>query len=129
MELDKQIWKYVADNLLYVDDPFEYDNDTSFIEEGLIDSTGVMELVMYVQSAFDITVEPHDVTPEVWRRIRRLEHGRSPVGWLAAIHAAFSRPSFAAAFVAAVVVNRFVIPDVGGRASVAATERARHHAG
>ena len=37
--------------------------------------------------------------------------------------------SAAAAFVAAVVVNRFVIPDVGGRASVAATERARHHAG
>jgi acyl carrier protein len=72
MELDKQIWKYVADNLLYVDDPFGYDNDTSFIEEGLIDSTGVMELVTYVQFAFDITVEPHDVTPDNFDSVNKL---------------------------------------------------------
>ena len=72
MELDKQIRKYVAENLLYVDDGFEYDNDTSFIEEGLIDSTGVMELVMYLQSAFDITVDPHEVTPDNFDSVNKL---------------------------------------------------------
>ena len=72
MELDKQIWKYVAKNLMYVDDTFEYDNDTSFIEEGLIDSTGVMELVAYVQSVFDVTVDPHEVTPDNFDSVNKL---------------------------------------------------------
>ena len=72
MELDKRICRYLADNLLYVDDGFEYDNDTSFIDQGLIDSTGVMELVMYVQSEFDITVDPHEVTPDNFDSVNKL---------------------------------------------------------
>lgn len=40
-----------------------YDNDTSFLGQGIIDSMGVMQLVMHVQSAFGITVDPGEVTP------------------------------------------------------------------
>jgi acyl carrier protein len=64
MEMDKQICKYVAENLLSLDDGFEDDNDASFIGEGLVDSTGVMQLVSYVQSEFDIAIDPHEVTPD-----------------------------------------------------------------
>ena len=72
MELVQQIGKYVSNNLLYVDDGFEYDNDTSFIGEGLIDSMGVMELLSYVQSEFDITVDPNEVTPDNFDSVNKL---------------------------------------------------------
>jgi len=72
MELDQTICRYLADNVPYVDDGFEYGNDTSFIDQGLIDSTGVMELVMYVQSEFDITVDPHEVTPDNFDSVNKL---------------------------------------------------------
>jgi acyl carrier protein len=72
MESEKRIRKYVAENLLYVDDDFTYDNDTSFIGEGLIDSMGIMELVMYVQSEFGITVEQEDLTPANFDSMNKL---------------------------------------------------------
>jgi acyl carrier protein len=72
MELEEHIRKYVTENLLYVDEDFKYDNDTSFINEGLIDSMGVMELVTYVQSEFDITVEQQEVTPDNFDSVNKL---------------------------------------------------------
>src|SRR6266516_2750966 len=72
MEIDKQIRKYLAENLLYVDDAFQYDNDTSFIGEGLIDSMGIMELVAYVQSEFRITVEQQEITPDNFDSVNKL---------------------------------------------------------
>jgi acyl carrier protein len=72
MELVTEIRKYISAKLLYLDEGFEYDNDTSFIDEGLIDSTGVMELVMYVQSTYNLTVEPHEVTPDNFDSVNKL---------------------------------------------------------
>ncbi len=72
MELDEQIRKYLAENLLYVDVGFEYDNNTSFIGEGLIDSMGVMQLVAYVQSQFQIAVEQQEVTPDNFDSMNKL---------------------------------------------------------
>jgi acyl carrier protein len=72
MELEEHIRKYVTENLLYVDEDFKYDNDTSFINEGLIESMGVMELVTYVQSEFDITVEQQEVTPDNFDSVNNL---------------------------------------------------------
>ncbi len=72
MELEQQIRKYVADNLLSTEDGFEYSNDSSFISEGLIDSVGVMELVAFVQSQFAITIDQREVTPDNFDSVNKL---------------------------------------------------------
>src|SRR5437867_9598586 len=72
MQLEEQIQDYLISNLLYVEDDYEYDRDTSFIGDGLIDSMGVTELVTYVESAFGITVEQEDVTPDNFDSINKL---------------------------------------------------------
>ena len=71
-KLAEQIARHARNYLLYVDGSFEYDNDTSFMAEGLIDSVGVMELLTYVESEFDITVEQNDVTPENFDSVNKL---------------------------------------------------------
>ncbi|MCB2217357.1 acyl carrier protein [Desulfofustis glycolicus] len=39
-------------------------NDTSFLDEGIIDSTGVLELVDWLEERFGISVEDDELVPE-----------------------------------------------------------------
>jgi acyl carrier protein len=61
MQLENQIRAYVNENLLFND--ADYDNDTSFLRAGILDSSGVMELVAFVESTFGISVSPREITP------------------------------------------------------------------
>lgn len=72
MHLETRIRDYLAHNLLYVEDCVEYDDDTSFISEGLIDSMGVMELVGFVSSQFGISVEQQELTPDNFDSVSKL---------------------------------------------------------
>ncbi len=39
-------------------------DDTSFLEEGIIDSTGVLELVAFLEEHYGIRVEDEELIPE-----------------------------------------------------------------
>ena len=39
-------------------------DDTSFLEEGIIDSTGVLELITFLEEEFNIKVDDKELTPE-----------------------------------------------------------------
>jgi acyl carrier protein len=39
-------------------------DDTSFLEEGIIDSTGVLELITFLEEEFGIKVEDEELIPE-----------------------------------------------------------------
>ena len=39
-------------------------DDTSFLSSGIVDSTGVMELIMHLEQEFDIKVEPEEMIPD-----------------------------------------------------------------
>jgi acyl carrier protein len=42
----------------------KFDDNTSFLDSGLIDSTGVLELVDFLEESFDIEVEDSELVPE-----------------------------------------------------------------
>ncbi len=69
--IESEIQNFVAQNLLFTGH-FPYDNNASFLREGMLDSMGVMEVVMFVTNNFRIPVEPHDVTPENFDSVNRL---------------------------------------------------------
>ena len=64
MEIENKIKDYIAKNLLFSDDGYGYPDDASFLEEGIVDSQGVMELVMFVEDEFGVTVDDEDITPD-----------------------------------------------------------------
>jgi len=64
MTIEKQIRQYIADNFLFSDDGYQLSDDVSFLEEGIVDSTGVLELVMFVEETFNVTVEDEEIVPE-----------------------------------------------------------------
>ena len=62
MDLKENIRQYIAQNMLF-SDSFPHSDDASFLEEGIIDSIGFMELVTYVQQTFNIEVGPEELVP------------------------------------------------------------------
>ena len=39
------------------------EDNTSFLEEGIIDSTGILELVAFIEETFEFTVKDEDLIP------------------------------------------------------------------
>lgn len=60
--LDK-VRAFVIDTFLFGDDN-GLQSDTSFIEGGIIDSTGVMELVAFLEQAFFVTIADDELVPD-----------------------------------------------------------------
>jgi acyl carrier protein len=72
MTIDTQIKNYIAENLLFSDNGFNYPDDASFLDEGIVDSQGVMELVMFVEETFGITVDDMDIVPDNFDSVSQL---------------------------------------------------------
>jgi acyl carrier protein len=63
MEVSAQIRKFVIENFLFEDNS-DLGEDTSFLENGIIDSTGVLELIDFLEKTFGIQVEDQEIVPE-----------------------------------------------------------------
>lgn len=61
--IESAIRDFIAQSLLYSDSGFAYPDDVSFLQEGIIDSLGVMELVEFVTKTFNVKVDHSEVTP------------------------------------------------------------------
>ena len=59
----QKIKNFIIENFLFGNSD-GLNDDTSFLEEGIIDSTGVLELVKYLEEAFNITVDDEELIPE-----------------------------------------------------------------
>ena len=63
IEIKTKIREFIIENFLFGDDNGLKD-DTSFLEEGIIDSTGVLELVTFLEEEFEIEVNDEELIPE-----------------------------------------------------------------
>jgi acyl carrier protein len=60
----QNIKEFVVSNFLYGQDGQSLRNDQSFLENGIIDSTGVLELVAFLEEQFGIAVADRELLPE-----------------------------------------------------------------
>ncbi len=71
-EIKSQLRDYIAQNLLFSENGFPHDDEASFLEEGIVDSMGVMELVAFTEETFGVAIEDHEITPDNFDSINRL---------------------------------------------------------
>ena len=55
---------YVTESFLPSSGLDTFSDDDSFMEKGIIDSTGVLELLEFLEERFDIQVEDEEVIPD-----------------------------------------------------------------
>jgi len=70
--IEKPIRDFIARNLLFSGQGFPYSDDASLLEEGIIDSLGIMELVEFAQKTFEVTISQHEVIPEHFDSVSKL---------------------------------------------------------
>ncbi len=71
LEIKNQIVKFINDYFVK-DTGLIVKDDTSFLDEGILDSTGVMELVAYIESTFEIRIEDEEIVPDNFDSINKL---------------------------------------------------------
>ena len=64
MELKAQIRGYIVENFLFGDETPLTSDGISLLDEGIIDSVGVMELVAFLEGDLGLTVEDEELIPE-----------------------------------------------------------------
>ena len=62
MDNSVKVREFVVENFLFGDGE-SLENDTSFMEEGIIDSTGILELVFFLEETFSLSVEDDELVP------------------------------------------------------------------
>lgn len=74
MSIETLIRGHILENFLFTGDNGRLQDDASFLEEGIVDSTGVLELVMFVEETFGIAVEDEEIVPENFDSVAQLAH-------------------------------------------------------
>jgi acyl carrier protein len=64
MSAEAQIRNYILENYLFTDDPSALDSGDSFLDKGILDSTGILEVIYFLEDEFNIKVEDTEMIPE-----------------------------------------------------------------
>jgi acyl carrier protein len=71
MQIESRIRQFIVQNLYYTEDN-ALDDDASFLEMGVVDSMGVMELVAFVQAEWSVTIESRELVVENFDSVRKV---------------------------------------------------------
>jgi acyl carrier protein len=71
MEVLPKVRSFVTTNF-YVADPGALADDASLLDAGIVDSTGVLEVVQFLESDFGVKVEDDEIVPENVDSIARI---------------------------------------------------------
>jgi len=72
LDSKQSIREFIKSNFLFGSNDTKFSDDDSFFETGIIDSTGMLELVSFVESEFGIEVADTELVPENLDSINRL---------------------------------------------------------
>lgn len=61
--IKESVKNYIIENFLFGDTDTVINDDDSFMETGILDSTGILELIIFLESAFDIKLEDDEILP------------------------------------------------------------------
>jgi acyl carrier protein len=61
--VEEKVRKFIVDNILFSSNGYPYPDDVSFLENGIIDSMNIMEIVLYAEESFGIKVNDDEIVP------------------------------------------------------------------
>lgn len=71
MSLQEDIRTFIVDNFLFGEDG-GFKDDSSFLAESIVDSTGIMQLVSYIQEQHLIFIEDEELIPDNLDSIKKV---------------------------------------------------------
>ncbi len=71
MDIKEQVRTFVTTNF-YIADPRTLTDSASLLDQGVIDSTGVLEVIGFLEDTFGITIEDDEMLPANLDSIERI---------------------------------------------------------
>ncbi len=71
MSVSQRVKQFIVENF-YVSDPAELGDDTLLVTNGYVDSTGMLEIISFLESEFGIRITDQETTPENLESISRI---------------------------------------------------------
>lgn len=71
-ETQEQVRNFVVENLLLGEEEESFSNSQSFLDSGLIDSTGILEIISFLEDEYDITIQDDEMIPENLDSVERI---------------------------------------------------------
>jgi len=72
VSVEKEISDFIIENFLFGEKDCQLSGDDSFMEQGIIDSTGVLELVAFVERTYGIKVKNDELVPDNLDSVNKL---------------------------------------------------------
>lgn len=63
-DVNLKVREFIKDNFMYRDDRADLADTESLLDAGLIDSTGILELVAFIETEFSIQMADTDIVPD-----------------------------------------------------------------
>lgn len=64
MSAQDKVRGFILDNYLFTEDQSALANDDSFLDKGILDSTGILEVIYFLEEEFGVSVEDEEMIPE-----------------------------------------------------------------
>ncbi len=71
MDIRDQVRQFILTNF-YVPDPATITDEASLLKSGIVDSTGVLEVISFIEETFQVTVADEEMTPDNLDSIMRI---------------------------------------------------------
>lgn len=62
--IESKLRNFILENYLFTEDQSALSNDDSLLDKGIIDSTGILELIFFLEETFGVGVEDDEMVPE-----------------------------------------------------------------
>lgn len=72
MSIEEKLRTFILDNFLFTDDQSALSSEDSFMEKGIIDSTGILEVIFFLEEEFNVKVEDDEMVPENLDSVKNL---------------------------------------------------------
>ena len=64
MSVEQKVRSYILENFLFSDDESALNSGDSFLEKGVLDSTGILEVIYFLEEEFEISIDDEEMIPE-----------------------------------------------------------------
>jgi len=71
-DIKTRVQKYILENFLFTDSDDSINPDESLIETNILDSTGIIELVGFIEEEFSISVDDEEISRKNFESIQSL---------------------------------------------------------
>lgn len=70
--MQEKIRRFILENYLFTDDPAQLGLDDSLLGRGIVDSTGMLEIILYIEEQCGVKVADSDMVPENLDSVNRI---------------------------------------------------------